>query len=451
VHLEAADRSAYLAGLAAGADIDHRGTFFSEVLLAELIAAVRDVATGLPRIGRVQFNEATFSGDARFSRATFAKAADFRDVNFEGQAHFDDTRFLEVAQFGDTTWEKAASFGRATFHKEAEFDEAEFRGDAEFGQVTFEGSGWFGNAVFAQRAWFSAATFHQRAWFPETRFMNHAGFEETRFHQDARFGEAVFETASRIGPVLCTGSVDLSNVTFGRPVTVQAAARTVVCHRTRWNATATLHLRYANVDLTDAVLEYPLSIARHPVAFESAGFTVYESLLMGLPERVKLVSVRGADAAHLMVSNVDLSECRFAGTFHLDQLRMEGECLFAPAPAGFRRRGRRVRWWTARRVLAEEHHWEPVRADRPGPCLPSTAQVARGRKGRAGRRRLLLRRNGDAAPRPLASGRRTQPARPLLGLVRIRTARLPRAGLATRRDDRHRALDDGVGAPEGHP
>ncbi|MGR3867079.1 hypothetical protein ACUXZZ_00645 [Streptomyces graminifolii] len=54
------------------------------------------------------------------------------------------------------------------------------------------------------------------------------------------------------------------------------------------------------------------------------------------------MSLSGADAAHLVLHNVDLTTGRFLGTIHLDQLRLEGHCPLAPA-------GPR---WTKRHTLA---------------------------------------------------------------------------------------------------
>lgn len=53
-HLDDADRTAYLATLAPGADIDHRGTVFTEEPLSELLTALRDLATDRPCLGRAQ-------------------------------------------------------------------------------------------------------------------------------------------------------------------------------------------------------------------------------------------------------------------------------------------------------------------------------------------------------------------------------------------------------------
>ncbi|MFS0698224.1 hypothetical protein [Streptomyces nitrosporeus] len=87
-----------------------------------------------------------------------------------------------------------------------------------------------------------------------------------------------------------------------------------------------------------------------------------EQPFAGAPDAaVRIVSLRGVDAAHLVLAGVDLSRCLFVGTVHLDQLRLEGACVFdkVPPPAGMGRGPR----FTVRRTLAEEQHW---RASRPG-------------------------------------------------------------------------------------
>ncbi|MGW5295860.1 hypothetical protein [Streptomyces bacillaris] len=119
------------------------------------------------------------------------------------------------------------------------------------------------------------------------------------------------------------------------------------------------------------MFEYPLTLAAEHDPFVLAdGSVLAEDVFAGAPgPEVRVASLRGVDAAHLVLSGVDLSPCLFTGTVHLDQLRLEGACTFdtAPAPApvsGWRgwRHWPPVRF-TQRRVLAEEHHW---RAGRPG-------------------------------------------------------------------------------------
>ncbi|MFF3564716.1 hypothetical protein ACFYXS_32230 [Streptomyces sp. NPDC002574] len=90
------------------------------------------------------------------------------------------------------------------------------------------------------------------------------------------------------------------------------------------------------------------------------------------------MSIRSVDAAHLVLTDLDLSDCRFAGAVHLDQLRLEGRCVFDTPPSGIRRRGVVFERWTPRRTLAEEHYWRtgqgrsgwktaPGGGDVPGP------------------------------------------------------------------------------------
>ncbi|MFE2992262.1 pentapeptide repeat-containing protein, partial [Streptomyces sp. NPDC059262] len=92
------------------------------------------------------------------------------------------------------------------------------------------------------------------------------------------------------------------------------------------------------------------------------------------------LSVRGVDAMHLVVADVDLSDCEFSGAFHLDQLRLEGRCIFASTPNSSQRRIRPHRW-TRRRTLAEEHHW---RAQRAGQPVPAPGEASSPRHWRVG-------------------------------------------------------------------
>ncbi|MFD7283901.1 pentapeptide repeat-containing protein [Streptomyces sp. NPDC059862] len=200
----------------------------------------------------------------------------------------------------------------------------------------------FGSATFKCDAWFEAAT----------------------FDGNARFGKATFERSDRLGPLVCAGRVVLSGAVFSGPVTLSLAARRLECRRTRWSSTAELRLRYATVDCAHAVFEFPLTIAaeRDPL-LPPDGPPLEEQALADAPDAtVRIASLRGVDAAHLVLSDVDLSGCLFAGTVHLDQLRLEGTCSFSEVPPGTKwRRWHPVRF-TQRRTLAEEHHW---RASQP--------------------------------------------------------------------------------------
>ncbi|GGS80415.1 hypothetical protein GCM10010286_01160 [Streptomyces toxytricini] len=58
---------------------------------------------------------------------------------------------------------------------------------------------------------------------------------------------------------------------------------------------------------------------------------VDESTLSG-SGAVRVVSVQGVDAAHLVLTDTDLSDCLFSGAFHLGQLRLEGRTTLASTP-----------------------------------------------------------------------------------------------------------------------
>ncbi|WP_436318806.1 pentapeptide repeat-containing protein [Streptomyces griseofuscus] len=109
------------------ADIDHRGTPFTDELLNELLTALTDPATGRPCFGQANFEQATFSGDAVFEGAKFDGDAWFRGAEIGG-----------IADFGGATFSSDASFREVGFTGGAWAGGAEFRGDAGFFKAEFE-------------------------------------------------------------------------------------------------------------------------------------------------------------------------------------------------------------------------------------------------------------------------------------------------------------------------
>ncbi|GAA0448520.1 pentapeptide repeat-containing protein [Streptomyces olivaceiscleroticus] len=374
-HSTATDRDAYLAGLAPGTDIDHRGTPFTESLLDSLLNALRDPATGHPLLGLARFGSATFQGDAWFHAATFQRFAGFGSATFRGAARFESATFRDGAWFGSATFRRTAwfqsatfqqyvGFGSATFHEAARFESATFQDEAGFQSTSFQRDARFEAAAFQDGAWFGAAAFRGTARFGSAAFERDAGFEATTIQRDARFDQAVFQRSVSLGPLVCAGRVVLSEAVFSGPALLSFATRHLVCRRTRWSSTAELRLRYATVDFAHAVFEYPLTIAAQADSFVlHDGQPATERALAGTTDAtVRISSLRGVDAAHLVLSDVDLSECLFTGTVHLDQLRLEGTCSFGTVPPHTHwQRWRPVRF-TQRRTLAEEHCW---RADQP--------------------------------------------------------------------------------------
>ncbi|MBN0047538.1 pentapeptide repeat-containing protein [Streptomyces actuosus] len=426
-HLTDADRTAYLAELAPGADIDHRGTPFTEPVLRALLGALRDPAMGKPLLGNTRFDEATFTGPAGFDGATFTGLAAFAGVRFtdhaelglvtfsgpagfvgatfDGSAGFHGATFSDLAAFGSPMFNGSAGFGSATFNGSAGFDGTAFTGPAAFTDATFTGLAAFAGATFTGPAQFSGGRFAVRADFGGAVFTGPAGFDqaafcaevrfdEATFAEDARFRSATFPALSALGPLTCTSRVDLSESVFGAPVTVEIAAAEVQCVRTRWESTATLRLRYATVDLSRAVLSAPAAVMASPRFTAAGGHTVDETPLDGRDPGVKVTSVHGVDAAHLVLAETDLSDCLFSGAFHLDQLRLEGTTTFAPAPTGIHLRHRIWPYrWSQRRCLAEEHHWRAQAAPQPA---TQAGQPSSSRLWRTGRRHT----DTDRTPTP---------------------------------------------------
>lgn len=413
-HLDSSERAAHLATLTPGADLDHRGTPFTQSLLDELLAPLRDPGSGLARVGEASFDEARFSGDAElgevefgghcsFSSAVFGAGVYVREVRVGGDLRLGAAQiagdvWLDDTDVGGDAWfygariagalhfgvrvvgrsavfkgmtcanayftgarvEGAASFEGAVIDGEAAFDGVVFEDGAEFTGVRIGGRACFDGAHFHRsRACFDGADvggdmpfagahFAAEVTFEGAAIGGDLAFHGARLNVGAGFRRAVFRRTARIGPLVCMGRVDFSDAVFEAAVTVEATAPEVRFRRTRWASTGALRLRYAGADLEDAVLEFPVTVVGRRRAFVSPeGEVVAEP---GLADhRVRVTSVKGVDAAFLVLVDVDLSTCLFVETVHLDQLRLEGSCVLSEPPSGRR--------WIRRQTLAEEHHW----------------------------------------------------------------------------------------------
>ncbi|MFB8241035.1 pentapeptide repeat-containing protein [Kitasatospora purpeofusca] len=394
-HLGDQERADYLAALAPGTALDHSGTVITPDCLAELLAAVTDQSTDTPRPGDTNFADVTFTGDAHFANVTFTGDAHFANVTFTGDAHFAGAGFTGVANFQRAAFTGAAYFGGAAFAGAALFGGAAFTSVAHFGEVTFTGAADFGTAAFPRVAYFRRVTFTSDARFRDSMF-GAATFGGSVFGGDATFRGSVFGGDSDFRraqihqasewDLVCDGALRFDEAVFQRPTLVRAAARTIEFRRTHFVSTAHLRFQYATVDLTDAVLEAPTTVAPANTFFMTS--TTTASTLLDPPPgadfvdvAVKVASVSGVDAAHLVLADVDLTDCRFAGAVHLDQLRMDGHCTLAQPPTGLRRWRMLPVRHTRRSVIAEERHWQrgrsadgggwPVPAARPTGVRPA--------------------------------------------------------------------------------
>nr|WP_107069213.1 pentapeptide repeat-containing protein [Streptomyces durhamensis] len=347
-------RSDYLQSLRPGASFDLRGTPFTEELFQQVANRLRVAPQTTPEFGRVDFSlcdfqavqlqGAAFHGMADFTGATFNGVANFMRVTFERIADFRAAIFNEAGMFDMAVFESAALFEGANFMRQAAFSSVKIKEEADFKEVQVSGEGEFYEVNFSADADFQGAVFSDSVWMER----------------------ATFQAAPQLGPLSVAGQFDLSHAVFEVPVTIEMSAQELRCRRTRWNSTVTMRLRYAQVDLSDAVIDHPMALMGHLAPFDlPLGQSLDESKVTDAANpnpSVYVTSIRGVDAAHLVLTDVDLSRCLFVGAFHLDQIRLEGHCDFAYTPRGlhFGRTLVPVRWWTKRRVIAEEHHWRAL-------------------------------------------------------------------------------------------
>ncbi|MEU6339305.1 pentapeptide repeat-containing protein [Streptomyces cellulosae] len=308
--------------------------------------------------GRAWFTGATFENDATFARSTFGDKAFFFEAKFGDQCSFERATFGNEPTFSEVIFGKAATFEGATFGNKATFIQATFGDDTTFEGATFGNEANFGDAMFGASFYLDKAVFGDKASFHDATFEGALHLAGTVFLGDISFMAARMAGADFIGPILSKGAIDLGQAIFEVPVTIYAAARRVDCWRTRWRQTASLGLRYAEIDLTESVCEFPLTVAASPTQFLVDLSTPFDEtpLLSGLapgaPEREPTVyvdSISGIDATYLVLNGVDMSECLINGAIHLDQMRLTGDYRLATSPNGLR--------YTKRDVLAEEQHW----------------------------------------------------------------------------------------------
>ncbi|MFF6880023.1 pentapeptide repeat-containing protein [Streptomyces sp. NPDC012474] len=352
-------------------------------------------------VGDVRFDFATIRGYARFDAARVGgkllfRAAEIEEdarlnrVEVKGGAYFDEAK-IGWAFFGNAKIEGGVFFRGASVKNDVSFVESKIEGGARFVKAeigggvwslatTVNGGLWAVNANIETGIRFLFATIEGGIWFAGASLNGGVIFDKSSLDGDARFDKAaidgevrfdfaemsgtlrlnhaVFTRAPLLEMLLRRGTADLSGVTFESSIAMKVEAR-AVCRRVRWASTATLYAGDAELDLSEAVLEFPVSIVG---GFMPDRTGDEHEAVPNVPPVARVASLQGVDAAHLVLTDVDLRECRFAGTIHLDQLRLEGRCPLPATPAGMRRQGLLPLRWTPRRTLVEEHYWRATRS-----------------------------------------------------------------------------------------
>jgi Pentapeptide repeats (9 copies) len=363
--------------------------------------------------GDAEFNSATFTGAAEFTSATFTADAEFTSATFTGDAEFNSATFTGDARFTLATFASCARFSGTTFTGDARFSAA-FTDAAEFNSATFTGDAGFTGAIFTDNAEFTWAIFTGAAAFTWATFTRDAAFNGATFTGDTDFNSAIFTGTARFSKVTFTGDARFNEATFTRDAVFEGALahrlsfsralfsapdpgpwiastisldRTTMAVRSRISITATeidasrfqaregahLVLHCARVDLSDSefvrrsIVSSPPAAEQLPPRTEittdqearavaaAAAKKFRDNLaseLVGIPPRCGLTSLTRANIGELVLSDVVLDDCAFAGAHGLDKLRIGAGCSFRQTPRRWGRR-RMVR----RRVIAEELQW----------------------------------------------------------------------------------------------
>ncbi|MEV6984778.1 pentapeptide repeat-containing protein [Sphaerisporangium sp. NPDC051017] len=342
-HLAPAELDGVLRGLIPGQGLDVRGTTLDEDLLTRILDGVGR------RLGRARFDRALFTGPARFGEVVFA-----------GDATFDHARFDRLASFFDTRFTRNVSFREVRFSREFSMHGARVRGHGAFDHVRVGSDALFGDARFGRDASFRGAEFHGFAAFDGATFDGDAIFRGARFRRALSFRAAAcagtagfegvrFHSTAYLGPMRVGRRLSLPEVRASAALHLDTGGCRVDLRAAGLAGRFTARLSDADVDLRDATLAGPADLTRH----------------MG---RMRVVSLDRLDAGALTLTGADLRACALGRLRNPEGLRLS-DCLFARTPAGVRLEPGwpPVRWWTRRRVLADEHAWRgwSPRAEQP--------------------------------------------------------------------------------------
>ncbi|MEV0383975.1 pentapeptide repeat-containing protein [Nonomuraea sp. NPDC050643] len=311
--------------LSPGRLLDLRGMTVTSDLLSRVLEATggRPGRTRLDRVrftGDVRLSGVTFGGDVSLDGARFDRLASFFGARFEGNVSLAGARFIRELSFHGVTVRGHVSLDRAVMSRDALFSQAVFGHGLSCERARFDGYATFDGARLGDGAAFRGARFGRTLSFRKVH--GHAGFEAAHFAADAYLSATGRLSAAR---ARADGLLDVAVARCGvdlRGVEVTGAT--------------TVRLTDSQADLEGAVLRGPATVTGRGTSM--------------------LTSLRQVEAASLGLFGLDLSACRFAGLTHPSGVRVK-DCTFALTPRGVRvsLRWPMLRWFSRRRVLADEH------------------------------------------------------------------------------------------------
>jgi uncharacterized protein YjbI with pentapeptide repeats len=314
--------------------LDARGVHIGEQLLSRILSAIRRAQTDYVK-------------DAMFNKATFLQESDFSDLTEERAASFEGAVFEDEANFEGIDFGADANFERATFRKGAKFDHAIFGSKAFFENATFCAGVSFGQGTsFGARASFDHATVSGDANFEGARFGDETTFYDTSVGSEANFSGATFGKGVILGP-LSAKRLILDRAFIPQPKRIELQAQLLSCVRVELPDGGIISLESPQISFSETSFSQPTIISPRrerptddpPMKVSAPG-----------KDHPRLLSLSRANVENLVLTDVDLSSCRFRGVHNLDKVRLEGATSFALAP---KRPGR------GRQVLADEPKFRP--------------------------------------------------------------------------------------------
>lgn len=176
--------------------------------------------------------------------------------------------------------------------------------------------------------------------FTDARLIVRTAFGTVEFISRADFTGVEFETTEVFGPLLARDII-LDKATFSKSLTIATTSHRTTCVGTNFAAGVSLRIECGLISANAAVFG-----ASSTIMNSNRPWPTSDQWREGLPAaRPTLISLQEIDASNLVLVDIDLSACRFAGAHRLDQLRLEGELRFGRPPD---------RWQTRRLMLIEE-------------------------------------------------------------------------------------------------
>jgi uncharacterized protein YjbI with pentapeptide repeats len=324
--------------------------------------------------GLTEFVNNHFKGFTEFTNIKVYKRAAFVRCKFDFYCSFQGAHFYDVAEIaGNQFLCTDVSFYRVVFDKKASLVMNEYECVAAFIETNFGGEVDFGESVFRNDAWFGESEFHNEVRFYGARFHGDILCHGAKFHGRVEFGgpESVeVDGDMRIDSAGGRGELILDGLTAAGIVEVDGTFKKVSCADAKLRGRVWFRLAGSDLWLDNTEFSGPTTVESAISASVNSNGDA-----LALQTAVRLRSLKGTDAEHLTLVDIDLSHCEFAGLRRPELLHLAGRCRFAPMPRGLRMRlGSLPWWWTAREALFEEHVWRrSVHAPAKGEWMASDA------------------------------------------------------------------------------